>query len=170
MCDRDLQPIYIECSSGLQSAYDAPSNWFTLISGINFLKILLTPEEYVPFRKGEAPQIIRSFSRATYPLKLREVGFVVTMQEDNIKLRYLLEEIADVIAGNSQEVKPTLVLDYLKPERQDYKIAIANNTEPYTARTGFIEVDPGAGTSGKGGDRYSINGIRFTFTQISLVK
>lgn len=169
-CPTNIQPLYIECPAHLQSAYNAPSQWFEAIAQVSFLKILVQPEEYVTTREGDAPRLIRSFARPQYPVKKRELVIVITLADDNFKLRQILEEIpASTIQPNMTEALPIRMIDYVKPDRVGFKTAIAANTNPCTTRIGFLEVDPGGGTSGTKTDRYSINGIRFSFRQMDLV-
>jgi hypothetical protein len=171
-CETNIQAIYIKCpaSVNLQQSYDAPTDWFVLIDNQQWLRIFLTPEEYITLREGEPPRYSRSFITPFYPLKLREAGFVVTLAEDNDKLRDILEEIIEAsISTNKQEHTAIQVLDYVKPDKADKKRAIANKTEPFTTRKGMITLEPGNGTSGFGADRYTVNGMRFTFRQITMV-
>lgn len=171
MCKTNIQAIYIKCPTAinLQQIYNAPPDWFALINNEQWLRIFVTPEEYVTLREGEAPRYSRAFGRPFYPLKLKETGFIITLAEDNDKLRDILEEIIEAsISLDKKEHIPIQVLDYVKPERADKKQKIANQSNPFTLRKGMIALEPGNGTSGFQADRYTVNGIRFTFRQITL--
>lgn len=171
MCNTNIQPICIKCpiAINLQQTYNAPLNWFISINNEQWLQILVNPEEYTTLREGESPRYSRSFAKPVFPLKLKEVGFVVTLAEDNDKLRDILEEIIESsISLDKKEHNPIHVLDYVKPDRTDKKLAYTNHFNPFTLRKGMIALEPGNGTSGNGLDRYTVNGIRFTFRQINL--
>jgi hypothetical protein len=167
-CESDFQYLYIACNDVLlQSAYNAPQEWF--VTG--YLRIPIQPDEYTKLRQGNAPKSTRNFGAPTYRIQLREIGFSVQLNEDDARLRYILEHIEkSSIAGNGQVIYPVTVLDYIRPDPEAFVVAVASNSNPYTVRVGTIEVDPGSGTMGSNTDRKGTGGLKFVFTQTQLSK
>ncbi len=171
-CPTNIQSLYIQCplSKNLQTTFAAPAEWFEVINSSTYLLLKITPDEYIALREGEPPRYIRSFSTPRYPVKYREIGFTVSMPEDNLKLRYILEEIVSSSVDSSRMAHNAIqVIDYIRPDRSSYSYAIANQTNPYSIRQGMIEIEPGGGSCGEKSDRFSSGGLRFTFKQLNLV-
>lgn len=164
-CESDFQYLYISCDASLQTAYNAPSEWF--VPG--YLRIAIQPDEYTRIREGNAPRSARTFGTTTYRVQLREVGFAIQLSEDDARLRYILEHIEKASISNNY-IFPVTVLDYVKPDPDAFLAAVPGNTNPYTIRRGTIEVEPGSGTMGANTSRKGTGGLKFIFRQSQLSK
>lgn len=165
-CESEFPYLYIACNASLQATYNAPLEWF--VPG--YLRIPIQPGEYteLEFREGEEPQSVRTFGTTTYKIKLREFGFMIQLEEDDARLRYILEDIEEASITNDY-IFPVTVLDYVKPDRADFAAA-PPDSNPYTIRIGTIKVQPGSGTMGKKTSRKGTGGLKFVFRQIKLSK
>lgn len=134
-----------------------------------YLKIILQPNEWVRQRQGEPSQYRRGYRSVTRDIKPQNIGFTCTISEDYLLLRYLLEEIIALSDSSALETHvPVTLIDFMRPEREDFKAARQNNTEPYTIRYGSITMEDETSSSGYLTELYGEGGFRFTFIEKDL--
>ena len=169
----ELKSLYFELplNSDFQAEYQAPDWWFTEIDGSNFIRIIISPEEYTKLRKRDNMKYTRAYAQTFGMVRLQETGFSLNLKEDNLKLHFILEDIiTSSVFANTKYLRTIRCIDYVRPERQDYKTAIANNLEPYTIRTGILRLDRASGSAGTGENNSLLGtgGINLDFIESKL--
>lgn len=152
------------CPPAVKTAFKAPDPWFKTLEGKNFLIYRPNPGEYTRIREGDSTKFERTVSRKRVNVRLRDAGFSLDIKVDDIRFRYLLEELAESCMSSAYDrFTPITVLDYVDPGRVAFKAAVGNNSNPYQKRFGLIEIEASSGFNGRGSQLYGVDGFRLIF-------
>lgn len=155
--------------TALVSAYGATVGDFEIFSDILYLRLPCDRSNYKPnhqYPYGE-PSYNRSLSRRAFFVRsyLREVECNII--DERAPLYYLMDDISKATLAPTLRTKTELLMiDAVMPEATDYRIAIANNANPYTLRLGVLKlVTPNGGSAGRGIKRAISGGFNFKFEE-----
>lgn len=135
-----------------------------------YLKVPVNAAEYTRIVEGEKPRYSDTWSQTYYSPRLARVGFRVGTSFSDVKLFACLDYLGKISASTSYNTYTAIqVIDYVRPESEDVRIGLINNTEPYTIRYGMLNIDEGTGYFGYSNETrthlYTDNGFGFTFTE-----
>ncbi|HEY9657687.1 MAG TPA: hypothetical protein V6C65_04420 [Allocoleopsis sp.] len=161
------RPLYFSCPASVQTDLATPELWFTQVNSRNYLRLYVQPQDWTRVKQGTQSSFQKNFKSKTLKLGLQDYVFTLEVRSDDFRLRYVFEEIAEIcFSSNYQRFTPVTVIDYVRPEREQFKAAIANNSEAHTVRTGMIKIEDSSGANGSGANLYGVDGFRVVFEQL----
>lgn len=162
------RPVLFRCPESVRTDYNAPENWFTTLNDNYWLRVFVQPQDWTMVREGQRTQLRRTFTRKAVQIGTIDYTFTLQMNSDDFRYRYIFEELAELCyQSNYTRFTPITILDYVRPSKDDYKDAIANDENPHTRRTGLIEIEDSSGANGVGTDLYGVDGFRVVFRQVA---
>lgn len=166
-----INRILIECPAELQAAYNAPDSDFEEINSINYLKLLTDRSHYKPTKNynNGAPRYIRTFSSTIAQIKAYTLEIEIAVTDERSHIYYILDDIRKLASANLQSQTPIKLLDFVLPESNDLKSAIASNTPPFTLRQGMLcDITPNGGTVSYGGQSWISGGCTLKFEDLIM--
>ncbi|MBD1995406.1 hypothetical protein H6G00_02005 [Leptolyngbya sp. FACHB-541] len=164
-----VKRLLIPCSLQLKAAFEAPDHWFEIVDNRRYLRLWIERQRYTPIRdeKPDQATYIDTLVRPIARITTARVGFEATVIDQYMDMLYLIEAIAhDSTTPNKREHKPLIVLDFVRPEGEDRVIALRQNREAFTARTGrIIGIKESSGAIGTGTKLYG-KGFAIAFKEL----
>jgi hypothetical protein len=153
----------------LITAYGAGVGDFEIITNALYLRLPCDRAGYKPnfvYPNGE-PSYTRSLSGRVFNVRTYVREIEVKIKDERAYLYYLVNDISRATLSANLKTKTELtMLDAVLPESDAFRIAIANGTNPVSARRGVLKlVLPSGGSGGLGSKRSIQDGFGFKFEE-----
>lgn len=136
-----IRKLLVQCKTEIITQFNVPEVYIDSTTG-SYLKLFIIPEEYTRTIEGDKSSLVNTYTTSLLFPKLIRVGFTTKVAIDDWRVCAALSFLAKSSVSTSYTTyTPITVLDYVRPEIEDFKKV----GDSFTERKGLITVDEGTG-------------------------